>query len=414
MPLFAPASTTGSSAVTAPGLILPGARPGPNSKIITTFQSGHGYANNAGGSANLNDTSQYVLGTQSVSATTSGTGTAKTIKRTGFTAINATGLVPRVWLKVDDDTNLSQLQLYLGDTALANCYVWPMQATSSPRWLTAGDWHMLTLSWGEAQITGTPTRSAITDAQFRVQDNAAGAVTVHMSGIALVPESTTWPNGVCSLTFDDTYASHYTQARAKMDQYGYGGTAYVIQDVIGTNNCMTLAQMKDLEQYSSWEIAGHATTGAIHNNRFTALTDAQLDTEFAAIRSFLSTNGFRGDHIAYPGGQFNNSVLTYANKYFTGARLVFQKPETLPPARRSKIRSVTQASNVITTATIQAQVDQAYTNKEWIIMTFHDIVTTVSASTDFSIANFGTIIDYLATKGIPVRTVGEVLATRPT
>ena len=67
------------------GLLTPQAL-GPNIPpytFLTQFQAGHGYTNNAGGSANLNDTADYALGTQSVRATSGGAGTAKTIKKTG-------------------------------------------------------------------------------------------------------------------------------------------------------------------------------------------------------------------------------------------------------------------------------------------------------------------------------------------
>lgn len=406
-------STFAPVGVPAPSVRLPGVIRPAAAVTVTTFQTGHAFTNNAGGSANLNDTTDFCQGSQAVSAVTDGAAAAKTIKRVAMTAFSAAGRVPRVWVKVDDHTKLAGLQLYLGDTNLANYYKWELKASASVKWLTAGEWHEVTLSWGDATVTGAPNRAVITDAQFRVVDDGTGPVTVRINGIALVPESSVWPNGVVSLTFDDAYATHYTEARKKMNQYGFPGTAYVIQDYIGGASRLTLTQLHALERLSGWEVAGHASTGAVHAARFTSLGQAGCVTEFGTIRAWLRDNGFKGDHVAYPGGEFDATVLDQSERFFTAGRTIFQWGETLPPPRRSKIRCNAYITSGVATATLTALIDRAYTNKEWLVFTFHDLVAVVSASTDYSIANFATVVDYLATKGIPVRTVGEVLATKP-
>lgn len=391
----------------------PGAALAPIAVFGTALQTGHGYATNAGGSANLNDTSQYVLGTQSASLTTDGAATAKTLKKTAMTAVSATGRQPVFWVKMDDQTRLAACQLYLGDTNLANNYKWDLKSSATQKWTPDGLWHRVVLSWGEATITGTPTRSAITDAQFRVVDDATGAVTVHFNGWGLVAESSTWPNGVVSLTFDDTYASHYNLVRPKLDQYGMPATAYIIQDYVGQGGRMTLQNLVDMQRFNGWEIAGHSTTGAVHSARFNTMDAASLAKEFSDIRSWLAANGFTGDHVAYPGGEFNDTVLDATERFFTGGVTVYQRPETLPPARRSKIRRGGYVTSATATATLTAAIDAAVTNKEWLVFGFHDVLTTTGVSTDYSTANFNTVIDYLATKSIPVRTVGDVLRVRP-
>ena len=404
---------TGSVGVTAnrfQSLALPNTYdPIDPSVAVTTLQTGHGFTNNAGGSANLNDTTDYVLGTQAVSVTTDGLGTSKTIKRTGMTAFSSNGRIPRIWIKVNDNTNVSALQLYMGDTNLANYFRWEMKSSATQKWLTNGEWHCITLPWGDATITGSPNRSSITDVQFRIVDNASAAVTVHFNGLMLVDEQDRYPNGVVSFSFDDTYLSHYTVARPKLDQYGFGATAYTIQDYVGGSGRMTLDQLKLLETYSGWEVSGHASTGAIHAARFTSLTDAQLETEYQTIKNWLSINGFKGDTIAYPGGEFNPTVLAKAEQYFIGGRTTFKKSEVIPAARRSKIRCGGYVTSSSTVAELKAAVDKAYDNKEWLILNFHDLVSSITSSTDYLIADFQELVDYVNTKNIAVRTIGSVL-----
>jgi hypothetical protein len=302
------AITTGTNAPTTSPDTHPspavGARFAGPQTIITALQTGHGYTTNAGGTANLNNTTDYVLGTQSVSLTTDGLGTAKTLKRVAQPAMNLTGRHVRLWVKVLDQTRVAALQVYLGDTNLANFWRWELKSSAGQKWVTDGDWHLITLSFGDATVTGTPTRGAVTDVQFRVVDDATGPVTVYFNGLAHAPLSTAWPNGVLSFTFDDTYASHYTQARPRMDAYGFPGTAYVIQEYVNGSGRMSMAQL-------------------------------------------------------------------------------------------------------------HAAVDQAYANGEWLVCAWHDLVTTVGPTTDWLIGDFGTFVSYVASKGIPVRTVGDVLRVRP-
>lgn len=74
----------------------------------------------------------------------------------------------------------------------------------------------------------------------------------------------------------------------------------------------------------------------------------------------------------------------------------------------AKVRCNAYMSSGVATATVTALIDRAKANKEWLVITFHDINSAPSATTDYSITNFNTIIDYLATAGIPVETFGEV------
>jgi hypothetical protein len=59
---------------------------------------------------------------------------------------------------------------------------------------------------------------------------------------------------------------------------------------------------------------------------------------------------------------------------------------------------------------LQTDIDNAFANKEWLILMFHRISTPADVTTKYTPTNFNTVIDYLNTKGIPVRTIGDVLS----
>jgi len=402
-----PSIGASSQNVRALGAALP-----KRDRTVTIFQAGHGWATNAGGSANLNDTTDFVFGSQSASITTDGAATAKTLKLVGFTAANAATWSPVIAIKVDDQTHLAAMQLYLGDTNLANHYKWEFKSTTTAKWVTSGDWVVIVLAWGDATVVGAPSRAAITDGQFRAVDDAAGTVTMHCNLLGFIPEQTVYPNGVVSFSFDDAYSSQYTDARAILDLYGFSATAFVILEYLGVGGRLTLAQCKALRDFSRWSICGHATTGAVHAARFTSLTAAQLDVEFQALKRWCADNGFDGRVAAYPGGEYNATVLEKTAEYFLGARTVFQAVDTLPPSNAVKLRTAGYLTSATLPATITAAIDAAYAGKNWLHIVGHSIVAVPAVSTDYSIANFQTIVDYAATKGIAVATIGDVLSQR--
>ena len=96
-------------------------------------------------------------------------------------------------------------------------------------------------------------------------------------------------------------------------------------------------------------------------------------------------------------------------KYFSSGRTIDQNPmQVLPPIHTERVRCKT-GSNISTVAQYQGIIDRAYASKGWAVLAFHDIVTTTVVSTDVSTSTFQSVVSYLASKGIPVATYGEVM-----
>ncbi len=58
--------------------------------------------------------------------------------------------------------------------------------------------------------------------------------------------------------------------------------------------------------------------------------------------------------------------------------------------------------------TVQAAVDSAIQNNEWLILGFHDIVEDATINMQWATADFNELIDFIAASGVEVRTVSEV------
>lgn len=390
----------------------------PDSKVVTTFQSGHGWTSSIQSGSptfNLNNTTagEFVLGSQAIkiAAPINAQGY---VSKTAMTAIDTTGKVPRIWVRVDNLATIVSATIYLGDTGFTNFYLWNIWQSGSTQWALEGEWVVITLNWSDATVTGAPNRAAVTDARVRLNAGPSGAANMYVNAIDFITQPTVFPNGVVSLTFDDGWTTQFTQAKAKMDQYTFPGTAYVIADQVSeaTHTYMTLAQLQQMIAYSGWEVGSHAFTIANHNLSFVGMDASIVEREFYNIRQWCAQNGFTsGEHFAWPLGNYDAVSMALAKQYFASARSIYEKhQETLPPADHYRLR-IRNVQNTTTTASLQTDIDSAFANKEWLILMFHRIETPATLATQYTPANFGTVIDYLATKGIPVRTVGDVLAS---
>jgi hypothetical protein len=122
-------------------------------------------------------------------------------------------------------------------------------------------------------------------------------------------------------------------------------------------------------------------------------------------------DGFVGH--CYPLGRYNTTVqrqmahdgLAYARAVTSTAN----SAETMPPADPYAIRCYT-LDNTSVLAALQSRVDGVAGHGGLLVFCCHDIVTSPTTSTQFSIANHGAPVDYVAGRtGIRVMTLGDVM-----
>ncbi|KOG30640.1 hypothetical protein AQJ84_00505 [Streptomyces resistomycificus] len=405
------------------------------------FQTSHGW--NAGGtgtaSANANDTSVFVRGTQSVRVTTNGTGKQSYVRRTGMTAQNMTGKMIRLVFRVDDVANLSKLVFYMGSGSLANYFSWTFHAhsTTAANYVQSGEWVTVHLQWADVtsaagtysiSAAGSPsTKTGFTDMSFAVYDNAGGPVTYRLQAVELVPDTATvFPKGVVSITFDDSHKSIHDLARPVMDSYGYSGTVYNIADAIGTGSFLTVGQMRSMQDFSGWEMAGHSYANATHTASYPKLTAEQADDDFRKLREWLVGNGFSSEHFAYPHGAFQKTsdgvpVDLIASRHFTTARSIISETiESFAPAMPYRLKALTginDGSGIGGTALSKVtgaggRLDRCVNSGDWLILCLHKVVEgTPATSTEIGKAGLTALMKAIDDRGIPVLTVEEAMAS---
>lgn len=394
--------------------------------MFSTFQPGHGWVAQ-GGSVWNTDTIDYEYGSQSV-VTTITNGSINNFRRIAAPTADLSGKNFAMLVKVTDPAALYRIDLYLGSGGFANFEVLTAavggnasggvasgiaSATSS---FPGNAWRWVYFSWADkTSQSGTPNRTTITDWQIRVTANTGAGFTtdVHLGAIAHYTKPTTYSNGVVSIACDDSYVSQFTTLRPILDAYGYAATAFAIVDRLGTSGRMTQANLDQLQDAHGWEPAGHAFTDAAHNAGLTALTAGALETELRSLRDWLKRYGYRGaDLFAYPQGDENAAVRATVGRYFSLARQTVRTPMGLTHLDQPLRTRSTSISSAVpdTQASMKVQVDNAYANGTWLIITVHDLVASgASAGTQWLTSDFQGLTDYIATKGIPVEPVGAVL-----
>ena len=399
--------------------------------VLTTFQASHGWTTaGTAGTNDLNDTTSFISGSQSAWIMSNGAGAQYDLRKFSSAIGDTTGKAFRLRIKVDDLTKLDELVFYAGKGSLStDDYKWSYIVGSGSRYLVDGEWANIVLSFANATVEGAPTRSDCTDLQFQVFDTNTGTgAKLHAQSVELIPGGhADFPNGVVSVCFDDTWLSPKTLAYNKMDSLGFPATMFIIQDYLGSSGLyLTLQDLRDRADRFGWEIACHASTGANHASSQTGLTAAALDTDLRAQRAVLEAYGFRGaSGYAMPLGQFgktsdNASTMDITRKYMSYARTTHSRTtEVLPPADPYRLRAVSAigsfagavAASVLTTATT-GKIDMAKAEGAWLILVFHKIVTTTPADSGECLqSDFNAIMDKIASAGMPVMTIEDVLKT---
>ncbi len=374
------------------------------------FISTHGWTNSgSGGTTATDDTADFVFGDRSIKLENNAelhTSQSAT-RETGLT-LNMTGRYFIVYVKVDDIDGINQLRLQGSSDGFSNFREWRIDDDKT--FIKAGDgWTRISLPWSHGQDSGTGlTRASIAELQFKFTSNNTNNI-VRLGAVHSAPEPA---NGVCSLCFDDGYDSINTKANAKMSEYGYRGTAFIIPSAVGTGTAPTarasLQTLKDLQNINGWDISAH------DNVRLDTISIDQADKRLRDVKGYLIKNGLTqgADLYAYPNGVFNDAIIARAKKYYSACRSIVEhrsKETSNPPADAMKLRIINITDNDVV-ATIDTRVQEARDNNEWIICVFHNIVDSVTApSTQISTADFNTIIDNINTSAIPVKPISQVL-----
>lgn len=385
--------------------------------VIANFANGHGWtATGPWASSNLNDTSQQGWADQVISGVTDGAGGGCNFQKIGgFTAFDPTGKHMTLFMKVSAPTRIASVVMYLSSEAsssFTNHSTWTALGGSG-QLLQPNEWFPVIFTADGAGTAGTGSGAAIQAMRLRIADKGAGQpITIALGGVSQYERSDKNPYGVVTICTDDGWASHATTVKTALSKYRYRASAFPIIELLGTPGYTTEEQFLNLGRAHGWEIGAHCSSLAIHQAGFTSLSTDALRSELLTIRRWLTDRGLPSQTLAYPQSLYNPEVLAEARKLFAVGRTTDgAQKEVFPPADPMRIRSLSlTTSPAVSLATAKAAVDNAQTFGHHLVITVHDIVASAPTGANWLLADFVALIDYIATKLIPVKPLGEVLA----
>jgi peptidoglycan/xylan/chitin deacetylase (PgdA/CDA1 family) len=247
-----------------------------------------------------------------------------------------------------------------------------------------------------------------------------------------------------SFTFDDGLASAYNQAAPTLAKYGLTGTDYIITGCVGMtttpNTCrantatpyMSWSQIQALQNSYGWEIGSHtvdhdclASSAAVDPSdcQTNALTTAQVDAELANSKAALAANGINATDFAPPYGDYSNSVMAEIAKYYASMRQFKNANNNANtwPNSDYYLQDFVVQEKTDPVSTVEAAINNAITNKQWLVLTFHNIETKPSSNPDnyeYGTSELAQIAAYVQAKEqagtLQASTVNQGLVTSPT
>lgn len=221
-----------------------------------------------------------------------------------------------------------------------------------------------------------------------------------------------------TFTFDDARASVYTKAAGILQQYGLKGTLYVITGCVGMtktpNTChaandmsyMTWDQITALQNTYGWEIGSHTVSHPYLASKNASdgqpnlLTAAQQETEISQSKTALASHGINAQSFASPYGDYSMATLRTIAKYYTSHRGFKDQNDNVYPYNDRLLNNY-PVQYPVALSSVTAKIDAAIAKKTWVVLTFHDIVTTPSTDPEqyqWSTANFEALAAYVKQK----------------
>ncbi len=260
-------------------------------------------------------------------------------------------------------------------------------------------------SWGTAHANFTMPVDAVSVRIFHLI-KANGTLTIDNTSITSSQTSSTgiFATGAVTFRFDDGLKEQYTNAAPILDAAGFKGEFYIITHQIfdnGYTGYMSKTQVQDLFARGH-EIGAHTQT----HPHLTTLSAAQQQQEISGSRQdLLGWNVGAVLSFSYPFGEYDSSTIQIVKDAGFSSAVATISGYVTPSSDHYQLEYQELKSDT-TLAQVQAWVNTAAQNHQWLILTFHNVKTGGDAY-DITPALFQNIVTYVKQKGLPVVTVGQ-------
>lgn len=347
------------------------------------------------GSISADNTIQYGNG-QTARIESDGTEGGVTIENTSFTSLDLTigGKDPDISIALRADiTTWSQNErpfvIDIFDSgANQTRYIQQVDRDQSDTWQRID----FQIEQDDADLTDVSTIEI-----FNTEANTSDITAFNIANLRAQPRG---DHGYVIFSFDDAWDDHYDEAYSYMSPRGIPGVCAVPSSYVGDTGRLSISEMEEMASKSdgtpAWEMVNHW----IDNSQAVdeSLTEEEIETQIVTCKEFLISNGFQigSQYMVYPGGQFNDDVLSLANEY---SRLAFtyitdNGNTSVGQTDPLTISRWNASTSDVSLTSVKNNLDFAASNNQVAIMSFHKIGQSGSLNT--SVSDFQEIVDYVA------------------
>ena len=181
----------------------------------------------------------------------------------------------------------------------------------------AGGWVYFGARWVDMVANGSPDNSAINQINIYVQNDAGDAEDLVLFSELVEHEGC---RTTLCIIHDDANESDYLKAYPILNTAGLKGCSSVYTNNPSTDadyfpwpsaggGVISQAQADEMYDSGNWEFLNHSRNG----NTFSGQTESEVTTQITDCRDYLRANFPSGaDHLIYPGGYYDQTVLTIA------------------------------------------------------------------------------------------------------
>jgi len=229
--------------------------------------------------------------------------------------------------------------------------------------------------------------------------NQVGSLTIDNYSLQVEPDPAQFPHGLVSIDFDDGWASIFENAIPILEAANINSTQYIATAKLGQEGYVTAQEVQQMNALGH-EIGAHTRTHPF----LTTLSQQDMELEIAGSKQDLIDLGITPASFAYPFDDYNAQTDAIAQANYD---IVRTSDTGFNTATSDIFHLVTQSVEVDTTLTqVQAWIDEAITNKTWLILLFHQINDTGEQFTT-TVSDFQSIVNYLVDNALHTVTVSE-------
>lgn len=172
--------------------------------------------------------------------------------------------------------------------------------------------------------------------------------------------------GIVSFVFDDGYQHVLENVVPLLDSFKLPGVFAVPLNEQAINK----SEPYPAAPWQAWraalgqrhELAAHS----VNHINLTTLADDEIQAELALPHETLGAST-----VVYPGGAFDDRVVSAAARYYSAGRTVQRGYEHIHPPEPLRLRSFNYTQRNFTVARANARVLWAWLTNRWLIETFH-------------------------------------------